>query len=48
MDLEITIAVVCVRSHEVQNIQISTVQSIINTVAPEVDSSQHGVSIGEN
>jgi len=44
MDLEITVAVVCAISHEVQNILISTVQSIFNPVAPEVDSSQHGVS----
>jgi len=48
MDLEVTIAVVCAISHEVQNIQINAVRSIINPVVPEVDSSQHGVSCSEN
>jgi hypothetical protein len=48
MDLEITVDIVCAIGLEAQNVQISTVQSIINRVAPEVDCSQHGVSCSEN
>jgi len=48
VDIEITVALVCEISDEVQNVQISTVRSISNPVAPEVDSSQHGMLCSEN